>query len=385
MASDARRSGPGATDRGDDGVRPVTGAGPKRSRRGRWTGTPEKGLWELRESLNSRIGEVEAQLLAKAERGQVPREEQALADRAHEELKAARDTLCHDHRRRLPAAHLAVAQTHFDAAHNLLLRLSSTDEITSMMPGLVAFVREHLPVDDARRARVEEIALSVRGGTPLEPAQREVVVDSVAVARLAHLRERLRVRSFTYVVYGVAIALTVIAALVGVFGVLAPDTVPLCFSPEGVGVVCPTGSDTSERSREGDLDALQAQVASSWDYAVVEFVGVIAAAVAAAASLRRIKGTSTPYNVPVALALLKLPTGALTAVLGLLLIRGEFVPGLQALDSSAQIIAWAIIFGYAQQLFTKFVDNQAQSVLSSVGGPNNTDVQPVRDPQPPAS
>ena len=32
--------------------------------------------------------------------------------------------------------------------------------------------------------------------------------------------------------------------------------------------------------------------------------------------------------------------------------RGEFVPGLSALDSPAQIIAWAILFGYAQQLFT---------------------------------
>ncbi|MEN8655454.1 hypothetical protein ABCR94_33980 [Streptomyces sp. 21So2-11] len=67
--------------------------------------------------------------------------------------------------------------------------------------------------------------------------------------------------------------------------------------------------------------------------------------------------------------MLKLPTGALTAPLGLLLMRGEFIPGLSALDSSAQIIAWAVIFGYAQPLFTRFVDNQAQAVLNSVGGP----------------
>ncbi|MFD9860056.1 hypothetical protein [Streptomyces alboflavus] len=71
-----------------------------------------------------------------------------------------------------------------------------------------------------------------------------------------------------------------------------------------------------------------------------------------------------------ALALLKLPMGALTAALGLLLIRGGFVPGLSALDSTAQIIAWAIIFGYSQQLFTKFVDNQGQAVLNAVHGPN---------------
>lgn len=369
---------------GNDSTGPTTDTGASRLRGPRWTGTPEKGQWELRESLSSRIGELDAQLRAKAERGQIPREDMTLADQAREELRAARDTLRHNHRRRLPAAHLAVAQTHYDVAHSLLLRLSSQDEITEMMPGLVAFIREHLPVNDERRVRVEEIALSVLSGTPLQKAQREVIVDSMAVARQAHLRERLRVRSFTYVVYGVTLALSVIAVLVGVFGVLAPGTVPLCFSPQSAGVVCPTGSDTSEASQQGNVDDLQAQVSSPWDYPVVEFVGVTAAAVAAAASLRRIKGTSTPYNVPVALALLKLPTGALTAVLGLLLMRGEFVPGLQALNSSAQVIAWAIIFGYAQQLFTKFVDNQAQTVLNSVGGPNHASGKPARDPRTPA-
>ena len=67
-----------------------------------------------------------------------------------------------------------------------------------------------------------------------------------------------------------------------------------------------------------------------------------------------------------AVALLKLPSGALTAILGLLLMRGEFVPGLSALDSSAQIIAWAVIFGYSQQLFTRFVDDRAKTVLDNV-------------------
>jgi hypothetical protein len=100
-------------------------------------------------------------------------------------------------------------------------------------------------------------------------------------------------------------------------------------------------------------------------------VGLVAAAVAAAAALRQINGTSTPFAVPVALAVLKLPTGALTAVLGLLLMRGQFVPGLSNLDTSAQIVAWAVVFGYAQQLFTRLVDERGQAVLQAVGGPEN--------------
>ncbi len=60
--------------------------------------------------------------------------------------------------------------------------------------------------------------------------------------------------------------------------------------------------------------------------------------------------------------------GAVTGFLGLLLMRGEFVPGLSALDTSAQILAWALVFGYAQQLFTRLVDQQGQTVLNSVRG-----------------
>jgi hypothetical protein len=95
---------------------------------------------------------------------------------------------------------------------------------------------------------------------------------------------------------------------------------------------------------------------------------MVAAVLAAAYALRGVRGTSTPYSLPVALAALKLPSGALTAVLGLLLMRGGFIPGLSDLDTSAQIVSWAVVFGYSQQLFTRMVDQQAQSVLEDVGG-----------------
>ena len=102
-------------------------------------------------------------------------------------------------------------------------------------------------------------------------------------------------------------------------------------------------------------------------------------AVATAAAIRRIKGSSERYGLPVALAALKLPTGAITAFLGLLLMRGQFVPGLTALDTSAQILAWALVFGYAQQLFTRLVDQQGQTVLDGVRGADRP--QPCGVPQ----
>ena len=98
-----------------------------------------------------------------------------------------------------------------------------------------------------------------------------------------------------------------------------------------------------------DIDDAIARTATPWDHLVVELVGLTAAALAATVAIRRLKGSSERYGLPVALAALKLPTGAITAFLGLLLMRRQFVPGLSALDTSAQILAWALVFGYAQQ------------------------------------
>ena len=70
--------------------------------------------------------------------------------------------------------------------------------------------------------------------------------------------------------------------------------------------------------------------------------------------------------------------GALTAFLGLLLVRGGFIPGLSALDTPAQILSWALVFGFAQQLFTRMVDQQGQTVLNDV----RTADRPPSEPRP---
>ncbi|GGU26901.1 hypothetical protein [Streptomyces coeruleorubidus] len=284
--------------------------------------------------------------------------------------------------RRISGSSLAVAQAHLDMAHSLMLRLAPLGVVRALLPGLVSVVREHLSVADLRRSHVEEIEQHVEAGMPLDARHRELLIDAVGVARQALLRENLRVRSFVGIVYGVFAALTLIVIVIAMLGALFPDVVPLCFGPMDVGIVCPTGDNSVPHFVPGakDLDSHYGDVAKSRDYLVIELAGMGAAAVASAVTLRRIRGTATPYNVPVALALLKLPTGALTAVLGLILMRGSFVPGLSALDSSAQIIGWAIIFGYAQQIFTRLVDRQGQAVLDAVGGPSLLQSVSARDP-----
>ena len=283
-----------------------------------------------------------------------------------------------DKRRRIALGGAGVERTmsRIDAAQAGLLRLAPLSYIRGQMPALAAHVRL-LPVKDPRRVRVEGIA---RAKT-LDEADREGVIAGVRAASWETRFEITRVRSFRNVLWAVSALLTAAAIGMGALGALKPSLVPLCFNP-GERIVCPAeqaavdGGTTGSQADEAPLGQSQAAVAadaeireqaSPWDIPLIELIGLVAGALAAAVSLRSIKGTSTPYSLPVALAVLKLPTGALTALLGLVLMAGGFVPGLSALDSPAQIIAWAVVFGYSQQIVTRLADQKAQTVLDGVG------------------
>jgi hypothetical protein len=149
-----------------------------------------------------------------------------------------------------------------------------------------------------------------------------------------------------------------------------PTTTPTSSAPGSAGS-SPSGGETT------NIDFYVKQTTHPWDLAIIELMGLLAAAVAAALAIRGIRGSSERHSVLVWLAALKLPTGAVTAFLGLMLMRGQFVPGLSALDTSAQILAWALVFGYAQQLFTRLVDQQGQNVLNSVRAANAVQTKPT--------
>jgi hypothetical protein len=321
-----------------------------------------------------------------------------LAAAIQQHLEAAREA-AEDKRGRLSLARngslLERAISNLDAAEVDILRVAPPGYVLGQMPGLLNHVQRHLRQSDPRRVEFERIAQRLGVKDPdhqlaqispeqtLEQKKQRVkedcskIVSAVRGASSAALREQLRVRSFRNVVVATAVFMTLLAVGVAVMGFLSPTTIPLCFEPEKSGqtvVVCPTAQSpllpTGDQAGPAapDVDDAVRRTAAPVDLFVVEAVGLAAAAVAAAAAIRGIRGSSEPYGLPVALAALKLPTGAMTAFLGLLLMRGQFVPGLTALDTSAQILAWALLFGYGQQLFTRLVDQQAHTVLEGVRG-----------------
>jgi hypothetical protein len=339
-----------------------------------WGGRPAINSW--REGAQTRAHELEA----------LARWLTSMSDSVHDECVVA---ALHTHLAvaRSAAATLAGvvrsitgssyerAASNIDAAEATLLRIAPDWYLRGQMPSLIRHVERHLPAPDRR---LGQLRLLAGQDAPLDDAGRTTVIAAYRAASSAAAREHARVRSFRNVLAVTSLVLVLLAAGVAMLGALDPKAVPLCFGPEVEGrivVVCPTEQSEfieppppGQGASDPDVDDVVRETASSRDLFTVELVGLLAASVAAAAGLRGIRGTSTPFGLPVALAILKLPTGALTAFLGLLLMRGGFVPGLSALDTSAQILAWAVVFGYAQQVFTRLVDQQAHTVLDAVGG-----------------
>lgn len=270
------------------------------------------------------------------------------------------------------------------AAEELLLRRAPISYIKGRLPDIHSDVRKHLAANDPRRIRLEKLC-QTHPEVPIDESAQENIVAAMAAAHSKSRKEFTRVRSFRNVILVTSLILIVISVVLALWGWFRPKDLALCFYPQELGkIVCPTNESAfnpgNGNPADGDIDDVVSGSALPGDILLVEFVGLLAAAVSGAAALRRVKGTTTPFGLPEALAVMKLPMGALTAVLGLVLMRGGFVPGLSALDNSAQIIAWAVIFGASQQLLTNIVDRQALTVLDQFGGKSHSEAdRPATD------
>ncbi|MGA9522907.1 MAG: hypothetical protein WBV82_15675 [Myxococcaceae bacterium] len=320
--------------------------------------------WPWGERMLARIAETEALARAMLQRKPVLPDAEYLATEALKSLDHAREVISLGGRpKRRRGATMDAALAHLNTAASLVLRYMPLADLQGRLPEYLSLTEQHLPAADPRRFLLGKMFRRVQEGQPLKEEERESVVAAVQGAQNSDEREHIRVRKFCNLMHLSALTGFLLALALAVIMSFQPDLAPLCFSPEDR-IVCPTGT---VEFTGGDPDEAISRTASPWDYWLIELIGFVAGALAAAASLPRMRTDEVPYDVPMALSMLKLPLGALTAVLGLLLMRGDFIPGLSALDSSGQIVAWAVVFGYAQQLFTRFVDRHGQSILSEVG------------------
>ena len=183
--------------------------------------------------------------------------------------------------------------------------------------------------------------------------ERECLAQSVRAVYEESDKENVRLRSFRNVLLGATLSLAILAISFAIFGAVSPAAI----------------DRLADLSSSGSPPPGRPSAPSSTDILVIEMLGLISATLVGAVAIRRIHGTSTAYGVPMASLLLKLPTGALTALAGILMIRAGIVSALPATGDHWP--AYALLFGASQQGFTGLVDRQARNVLSSVSSKDN--------------
>ncbi len=158
--------------------------------------------------------------------------------------------------------------------------------------------------------------------------------------------QQSEVRRFRNVLLGTFTGLFILVVVLAILGATHPKYFPLCLqSTRASSMICPTGGST----------------ASSADIVLVMGLGGVGATLAVARNLAGLKPAGVRYSLSVAQGLLKIAFGAITAMLGIIILSTQTtVPGI--LGTQAGLLTTAVVFGYSQQLFTKLIDQQANEL-----------------------
>jgi hypothetical protein len=257
---------------------------------------------------------------------------------------------------------------HIHNADVALIELLDTDELKARCPQILTLAETYLkrgnpPKDDPALAAFKKWY----GQNPNPCAKK---VTSCLQHHLATLlrgsyervaNEYYRLRRFQGAVMVTTLLVLALVALLITVGALAPRVVPMCFPDQAATVVqagdgtpsCPTGTHSAP---------------TSWDVATVALFGLLGAALG---GVRLVVRRSVPSAVPMTATrwfqgLLKVATGMLTAILGLLFLRAGVIPGFTQIDTQSQILVYAIVFGASQELITSIVDRRSNDLLAAV-------------------
>ena len=301
------------------------------------------------------------------------------------------------------------------AAHARLVMLWSDDQLRGALPRLLTTIRHYLPEADGERMAVDRRFPPIDPRRPVDPTapgeeltpvtgvDRELLSSALTNANLAAAAERDRFRRFRNVLLSASVVvLVLILALCGL-GAANPDALPLCFPDPNVAEVevdtaAAAAADAGAAGGPAEAIAVVTQVCptghsapTGGDVPLVVLLGLVGAALTGVRSVTR---TAPPTlrplgGVRILQALFKASIGMLGALLGLMFLRAGVVPGFTSLDTQSEILVYAVVFGAAQDLFTRLVDSRANdlsqaSTPAEAGGSLSAGGTPARPAAEPA-
>ncbi|MFF0011802.1 hypothetical protein [Streptomyces sp. NPDC005374] len=249
---------------------------------------------------------------------------------------------------------------------------------------VLAMARPLLARDDPRLVLVERMVEGLAGVPAARPRRREPDCEAPsAVAKLlkaAHeVEEERAVRSRNFRNRLIRVGVILLFVLGGTCGaaLVSAGAVPVCGD---IAYSQDTPAPAQVPRSNCRVSPGRAEVG---DVGLVMLFGLVGAALPMTARLQRFGGSWNPYSLQLYQEVIKLPTGSLVAVAGLLLLRTDVLPGLGPPVDWPQVAADAVLLGISQLAFTRTIDKRVSKLLAAAPDEEETgQLEKVSVPKP---
>lgn len=260
---------------------------------------------------------------------------------------------------RFSGSNVETASASLHRASEVLLMIQSPAALTTELPDIMAAFESNLAADDPRRLELKP-ALEEASKILLQEQRLDAVTDAMRAKLRAARRAanavssaaQVSVRRWRNALVWAGASVTVLVVALAVVHALVPTF----------------------------LSLTPAAGVEPW---AVELVGATGGAVTALLALTRFSGFTDPFGLPTTQALLRIPTAAAASLFGVVLMQTAALDLLRPQKDATKVLAFAFLFGYAQEPLLRMVDRQAGKVLD----PARDKSEPAKpsSPQPPTA
>lgn len=235
-------------------------------------------------------------------------------------------------------------------AESKLVQLESDEDILANLPRVLAWIQRAMDPCPQRTHHEKTLTAQIEK-RPEEADRLEIrqAFDDVIDANNERYASLRTFRNKLVLVTGILAALIAILAF---WHLANPGFLTLC-SGSGTDVSCLDGSEPRGP-----------------DVVLVALVGAVGGLLSIAFGLAKTQIAPSRYDPKAWQALLKPVAGSATALIGVLLIQADVLLGSSDSRSEALLLAYAALFGFSQQLLTRFIDRRADTLI---GGGEETE------------
>jgi hypothetical protein len=241
------------------------------------------------------------------------------------------------------------AWSSLQAADELLALCEPWADLSASTADLLAALEANLKQGDSRLRSYRKIldTCAADGLTNLTDVQRATIRAARHTANTAAYVSQGVVRRWRNLLLAVGFAVGLAAVVLAIVHEIQPEFLPLD-APSG-------GSN------------------EVWQ---VELLGAFGGAIGAVLAINRFSGYTDPNGLPLYQALLRIPMAAAVSLLGVLLLQSGIIDALKPQPTGA-VLAYAVLFGYAQEPLLRAIDRKAGEILGPARGKDDPLNQPA--------